>query len=145
MILIDANLLLYAVHEEVPQHDLARSWLERSLNELARVAMPWPSLMAFVRIGCNPRLFAEAPSITQAWEIVESWLDLDNVWVPHATPRHRQVLTSLLQDVDKPALVMDSHIAALAIEHGLVLCSSDGDFARFQRHGLRWNNPLVPD
>jgi len=72
---------------------------------------------------------------------VEEWLDCPPVWIPQPTERHREVLGSLLENqVGKANLVPDSHLAALAIEHGLTLCSLDGDFARFP--GLRWQNPL---
>jgi toxin-antitoxin system PIN domain toxin len=141
MILVDANLLLYATHEELPQHEAAKTWLEGTISQAPRVGLPWPSLLAYIRIGCNPRLFERPPSIEQAWQVVKGWLRQDNVWIPEPTPRHQMVLEELLQAVDKTGLIMDAHLAALAIEHGLVLCSSDGDFARFA--DLRWENPLA--
>lgn len=141
MILVDANLLLYAVISDYPQHEAAHDWLDARLNGHARVALPWPSLLAFLRISTNPRLFAQPFRMVDAWRRVEAWLQLDNVWTPAATARHREVLGTLLTGAGgSPKLVSDAHLAALAIEHGLVLCSTDGDFARFGE--VRWENPI---
>lgn len=141
MILVDANLLLYAKIADYPQHELARAWLDDHLNRPARVALPWPSLLAFLRISTNARLFSQPLSIDDAWSQVQAWLSLPQVWIPAASDRHQELLGKLLSDRSVVGgLVMDAHLAALALEHGLVLCSSDGDFGRFS--GLQWKNPL---
>ncbi len=141
MILLDANLLVYAHVESFPQHARAREWLDEQINTTARVGLPWPSLLAFVRIISNPRIFDRPASVSAAWRQVESWLATDTVWVPLPTERHHQTLAPLMASAEGRAnLVPDAHLAALAIEHGLVLCSTDGDFARFE--GLDWRNPL---
>lgn len=141
MILVDANLLVYAHVASVPQHERAHAWLDARLNGSTQVALPWPSLLAFVRLISNPRVFARPLSVADAWKQAESWLKIPVVWVPGPTERHKDVLGSLLSGVGfRPNLVPDAHLAALAIEHGLSLCSADGDFARFA--GLRWENPL---
>ena len=103
--------------------------------------MPWESTLGFVRVVTNPRIFERPATITRAWRQVEAWLSCNNVWIPHASVEHNAVLGGLLRDLGGgPNLIPDAHLAALAIEHGLTLYSSDGDFARFQ--GLRWSNPL---
>ena len=141
MILVDANLLIYAYVPELPQHEAARTWLEEQLNTAPRVGLPWPSLLAFVRLVTNPRIFERPAPMAEAWARVEEWLHLPSVWIPLPTERHPEVLGELMRRaVDRSQLVPDAHLAALAIEHGLVLCSTDGDFARFP--GLRWQNPL---
>ena len=141
MILVDANLLVYAHVSSFPQHASARKWLDARINAAAPVGLPWPSLLAFVRIVSNPRIFDRPASVSAAWRQVESWLAAKSVWVPLPTERHLQVLGPLMASVEGRAnLVPDAHLAALAIEHGLVLCSTDGDFARFD--GLEWRNPL---
>lgn len=141
MILVDANLLVYAHVESFPQHANARDWLDRQINAPAPVGLPWPSLLAFVRLVSNPRIFDRPAPVSAAWRQVESWLAAEPVWVPLPTERHREVLSPLMANVGGRAnLVPDAHLAALAIEHGLVLCSADGDFARFD--GLEWRNPL---
>jgi len=142
LICVDANLLLYAHHTGFPRHSDARAWLDDRLNGADRVGLPWPSLLAFVRISVSPRVLERPLSVEDAWRQVEMWLEWDRVWVPLPTSRHRAVLGGLIQAAQsRPQLVMDAHLAALAVEHGLVLCSTDGDFARFP--GLRWMNPLV--
>jgi uncharacterized protein len=142
VILVDANLLLYAKVADYPQHPAARAWLEARLNEPGRVGLPWSSLLAFVRIRMNARVFPRPLGAAAAWRQVEEWLGLPQVWVPPATDRHAEILGELLRATNATsALVTDAHLAALAIEHGLTLCSTDGDFARFP--GLRWENPLA--
>jgi hypothetical protein len=142
VILVDANLLLYAHIADLPRHDAARKWLDGRLNGTAAVGLPWASLLGFVRIASNPRVFERPRTVAQAWRQVESWLDCSPVWVPHPTERHREVVGRLLAASGMRAdLVPDAHLAAMAIEHGLTLCSTDGDFARFP--GLRWENPLA--
>ena len=141
MILVDANLLIYSHVDSFAQHEKARTWLDARINAAAPVGLPWPSLLAFVRIVSNPRIFDRPASVSAAWRHVESWLAAKSVWIPLPTEKHQQTLTPLMQGAAGRAnLVPDAHLAALAIEHGLVLCSTDGDFARFE--GLEWLNPL---
>ena len=142
MILVDANLLVYAQVNSFVQHDAARAWLDARLNGSSPVGLPWHSLLAFLRIVTNPRVFQRPESMLDAWKQVEAWIDCDVTWIPEPTDRHREVLGSLLLGAGMQAnLVPDAHLAALAIEHGLILCSTDGDFGRFSN--LRWENPLV--
>src|SRR3972149_6593306 len=101
-----------------------------------------PALLAFVRLACNPAVVPAALRPAIAWQYVEEWLALDNVWIPEPGPRHATILGGffgLSQMTGR--LVPDAHLAALAVEHGLTLCSTDGDFAKFP--GLDWLNPLA--
>lgn len=141
MILIDANILIYAHVSSFPQHNLARDWLDQQLNASARVGLPWASLLAFLRLVTNPRVFENPESIRDAWEQVRTWLTSETAWIPQPTERHADLLGEFLAFPGVHGnLVPDAHLAALAVEHGLTLCSTDGDFARF--HGLRWLNPI---
>ena len=141
MILVDANLLLYAANAAAPEHEAARAWLDGRLNGTARVGLPWPSVLAFVRLASNPLVVRNPVAVTIAWAQVVDWLACDVVWVPTPTERHAAVLGALCAQPGMTSrLVPDAHLAALAIEHGLTLCSTDGDFARFA--GLTWQNPL---
>jgi len=141
VILIDTNLLLYASVDDFPQHARARSWLDERLNGVAPVGIPWPSLLGFLRIITNPRVFRRPAQIADAWRQVCTWLASERAWIPQPTERHRDILGELLGGSGVQAnLVHDAHLAALAIEHGLILCSTDGDFGRFGE--LRWENPL---
>ena len=140
MILVDANLLIYAHAADLPEHASAHEWLDRTLSGRTRVGLPWPSLLAFVRIVSNPRVFERPEPVAAAWEQIESWLAAPAAWIPVAGDAHRTLLAGLMPFVSTPALVPDAHLAALAIEHGLTLQTTDRDFARFD--GLRWANPL---
>ncbi|MFN7973733.1 MAG: TA system VapC family ribonuclease toxin [Acidobacteriota bacterium] len=140
MILVDANILVYARSRGMAAHAPARSWLDERLNGRARIGMPWPSLLGYVRIVTNPRILSRPESIGAAWRQVESWLDVAVVWIPQPGDRHREILATLMPLATQPDLVADAHLAAIAIEHGLTLASTDGDFARFP--GLSFRNPL---
>lgn len=142
MILVDANLLIYSRVSSFPQHEPARFWLDAQLNGTLKVGLPWASLLGFVRLVSNPRVFERPETILGAWEQAEEWLDCPTVWIPLPTENHRRTLASLLQAGSLRANhVPDAHLAALAIEHGLTLCSTDADFSRFA--GLAWENPLL--
>ena len=141
MILIDANLLIYAHVINFPQHAAATDWLNECLNASAPVGLPWPSLLGFLRIVTNPRIFERPESIKDAWKQIKEWLECPSAWIPQPAERHVEILEGLLIDLNITAiLVPDAHLAALAIEHGLILCSTDGDFGRFPN--LKWQNPI---
>ena len=141
MILIDANLLIYVYVNNLPQHFAAKGWLDECLNASAPVGLPWPSLLGFLRIVTNPRIFERPESIKDAWKQVKEWLECPSAWIPRPAERHVEILEGLIVDLNITAnLVPDAHLAALAIEHGLILCSADGDFGRFPN--LRWQNPI---
>lgn len=142
MILVDANVLIYARHSRFEQHDRSRVWLEDKLNGPTPVGLPWQSLTAFIRISTNARVFDNPLTTAQAWQQIEQWLSCETVWIPTPTDLHVRIFGDLLhQHAVTSRLVSDVHLAALAIEHGLTLCSSDGDFARF--HMLKWINPIA--
>lgn len=142
MTLVDANLLVYAHDAGAPEHVVAGPWFEGLLNGPARVGVPWPSLLAFVRLVSNPAIVRMPVKPADAWTRAMEWLARDNVWIPAPGPQHVELLTRLLAEPGITSrMVPDAHLAALAIEHGLRLCSTDGDFARFS--GLRLENPLA--
>jgi toxin-antitoxin system PIN domain toxin len=142
MILVDANLLVYAANQSAPEHEAARTWLDDRLSGAARVGLPWSSLLAFVRIVSNPAILRRPVTPGQAWQQVEDWLSCEAAWIPLPGTRHMEFLRQLLDSSFMTSrLVPDAHLAALAIEYGLTLNSTDGDFARFP--GLKWENPLA--
>ena len=141
MILVDANLLLYAKLADTPQHPAAHRWLDAQLNGASRVGLPWESLTAFLRISTNPRIFPNPMPIAIAWRQVQEWVDLPTVWIPIAGESHAQLLGKLLHETSASANhVPDAHLAALAMGHGATLCSADADFRRYR--GLKLLNPL---
>ncbi len=140
--LVDANLLLYAVDAASPWHARASAWLAQALNGERRIGIPWESLTAFVRIATHPRASDRPLSADQAWSFVDDWLAAAPVWIPTPTDRHGEVLGTLVRKYQVTGnLIPDAHLAALAIEHGLEICSADTDFARFAE--VRWRNPVA--
>lgn len=139
--IVDANVLLYARNVDDPRHDAARSWLESALNGSTRVGLPWPSLGAFLRIVTNPRAFPDPLEMGEAWDQVGAWLDAPRAWIPQPTPGYRHVLGRLVNSHQvRGPLVTDAQLAALAIDHGVALVSTDADFARFPE--VNWIDPL---
>ena len=142
MILIDANLLLHAYHPASPMHASSRGWLEKALTDAPVVGLAWQTIWAFVRIITNPRIFERPLSASEAVGIVASWLAQPNVTVLGPGERHWSILADLLQAAQCTGpLVADATLAAIAIEHGADLQTTDRDFARFQE--LKWLNPLA--
>jgi toxin-antitoxin system PIN domain toxin len=141
MILVDANILLYAEDQLSAQHERAREWWDLQLSGAAPVCLCWSVLCAFIRIGTNPRVFERPLTLKQALHRVQSWLDQPCTRLIYPTDRHWDVLQSLLTEAQASGnLVSDAHLAALAAQHGCTLMSTDGDFARFAQ--IKWRNPL---
>jgi toxin-antitoxin system PIN domain toxin len=141
MILIDANILLYAYDESAEQHERARSRLENQFSGRDPVALSWQSITAFLRVGTNPRAYTAPFTLREAAQIVFEWLNHPTVVVLTPTGRHWEIFHELLEEGQASGpLVMDAHLAALSIEHGAVLCTTDRDFSRFT--DLRTSNPL---
>lgn len=142
MMLCDANLLLYAYNRSAEQHAAAKQWLEAHIGGPALFAVAWMTIVAFIRICTNARAMRVPLSSIAACAIVREWLALPSVTILHPGEAHWEILAELIvrAKVQGP-LVSDAHLAALAIEHGATLYSTDHDFARFP--GLRWVDPLV--
>jgi len=141
--LVDANILLYAVDEASPFHERASHWVTERLNGDRRVALPWHSLVAFLRISTHERASARPLTPEQAARFVADWLEPEVAWIPREGPGHARILTDLITRYKLAGnIVSDAHLAALAIEHGLEVCSNDADFARFSE--IRWINPVAP-
>ena len=142
MILVDANILLYAQDTLSPQHEPARRWWDAQLSGSAPVCLCWIVMSAFIRIATNPRVFAHPLSLEQAVDRVQSWLDQPCTRVIRPTENHWVIFRQLLMASKAVAnLVTDARLAALAVEHGCELASTDSDFSRFS--GLKWKNPIA--
>ena len=142
MILVDANILLYAENSLHPHNRKARKWWDNQLSGSRSVCLCWTVLSAFIRIGTNPRVFESPLSLEQAVARVQSWLEQPCARIVRPTDRHWTVFQQMLSEGQAVAnLVTDAHLAALAIEHGCRLASTDSDFARFSK--LKWMNPLA--
>jgi uncharacterized protein len=145
LILVDANLLLYAYHPGGDRHGGARSWLEGALSSgVEPVRFAWLTLWAFLRISTNARVYEKPLLPGEAKDAVSSWLARSAAGILEPGERHWSILTELLSaNQVRGPLVMDAVLAALAIEHGATLHTTDRDFARFR--GLKWRNPLLEE
>lgn len=142
MILPDVNLLVHAYNAEAPNHAAAKAWWERTLTAGTAVFLPWAVLLGFVRLTTSPRVAPRPARVDLACAVVERWLARPGVSVLHPGDRHAEIVFGLLRGLGTGAnLTTDAHLAALALEFDLELCSTDADFARFP--GLRWRDPLA--
>ena len=142
MILIDANLLLYAYDPSSPHHEASRDWLETNFSRRELIGLAWSTILAFLRISTSPRPLEHPLSTLEAVAIVSEWLNRPVVTLLSPGERHWEILRGLLTHGQAQGpLVMDAHLAALAIEHGATLATTDKDFTRFP--GLRLLNPLL--
>jgi toxin-antitoxin system PIN domain toxin len=141
LIIVDANLLIYAYNRGSSQHTAARVWVEKLFSGSEPVGLPWQTISAFLRIMTNVRLPGERFTAQEAAEIVDRWLEQSNVQALAPGEQHWPLFRKMLLEGQAPGpLVSDAHLAALTIECGGVLHTTDRDFARFP--GLRWTNPL---
>lgn len=141
MILPDVNLLVYAVDETSSFHSAANSWLDHALSSTSAVGLCYPTLLGFIRLVTNRRVFSNPLSLEEAIVFVDEWLEQPNVTIVVPTPRHWPLVKDLLHSSGAAGnLTTDAHIAALALEHGYTVYSNDADFGRFQN--VRWVNPF---
>lgn len=139
-VLVDANLVLWAHHRQFSHHAPARDWWAATLSDVPVVGIPWPTVLAFLRISSHPKALERPLAIDDAYAVVESWLARDNVTLPVPTQRHAALLGRMLREGRATANhTSDAHLAALAVEWGLELVSADRDFARYP--ALRWRDP----
>jgi toxin-antitoxin system PIN domain toxin len=141
MKLVDLNLLIYAVNRDAPHHDAARRWWESCLSGREPIALAWVVILGFLRITTSERIMVKPLTSEEAIGSVDSWLNRPNVRVLSPTERHWDIFRRIISPLGSAGnLTTDAHLAALAIEHGATLCSTDVDFSRFQM--LQWTNPL---
>ena len=142
MILVDVNVLLYAYHPRASQHESCRSWLQRALAGEQPVALCWIVVLAFLRLSSSPRVFDVPLTVAEAAGIVSGWLSRPQVVLLEPGERHWDILQNVMIDAQVSGpLVTDAEIAALALEHGCAVCTTDRDFRRFD--GLRLIDPLA--
>jgi uncharacterized protein len=141
-LLVDVQLLLYAVFESYQEHSISLAWFESILNNSSiLIGLPLNSLLGFVRIAT-----ARVPApitMSEALGQAEVWIAQPNVFVPQPAQDHFSRVANFIRQVNgNHELVADAHLAALAIEHSAIMCTHDSDFARFT--GLRLFDPLQP-
>lgn len=144
MILVDANILLYAYVPSSKHHETARDWLETTFSKPEPVGLSWVTILAFLRISTNPRILQRPFSVGEAVALVSAWLEAPAVAILEPGKRHWEILREMMTKGQAYGpLTTDAHLAALAIEHGATLATTDKDFTRFP--GLRILNPLLQD
>jgi toxin-antitoxin system PIN domain toxin len=143
MIVLDANLLLYAYASTSLHHDQAREWVAAIFSGEELVGLPWQTIHAFLRIATDTRISQDRFSMPAVLAIVQQWIDLPHVRLLSPGEQHWTLLrTLLIHGQAKGPLTTDAQLAAITMEYGGVLHTTDRDFARFP--GLRWQNPLTP-
>jgi hypothetical protein len=142
MRVVDLNLLLYAVNRDAVHHRAARAWWEKALNGSETIGLPWIVLLGFLRLATNARVLPRPLSAEQVLAVVDGWLAQPVVRIPTPGEDHWHRLQALLAQAGTAGnLTTDAHLAALAMDHGAELCTTDADFGRFPH--LRWSNPLA--
>jgi toxin-antitoxin system PIN domain toxin len=142
MKIIDLNLLIYAINEDAPCHKKAKNWLEHALFDDEPVGIPWVAILGFLRITTNGRIMPSPLSPDVALEIVSDWLQQPFVRILSPSERHWDIFRQVVEPLGTAGnLTTDAHLAALALEYGGTLYSTDNDFSRFQF--LNWVNPLA--
>jgi hypothetical protein len=143
VILVDANLLIYAVDRDSPHHVPARRWLEKALSGSESLGIPWIVVLAFLRIMTHPGVMRKPLTAENALGYVDGWLRQPFVRLIGPGEKHWPILRNLLTASGTAGnLTSDAHLAALAIEHGGTIASADNDFRRFA--GVTHVNPLAP-
>jgi toxin-antitoxin system PIN domain toxin len=142
MMLVDVNIVVYAINKDAARHEKAREWWDEQLSGTRPVCLPWAVILGFIRIVTNPRILQKPLHVKEALDYVDSWLDQACVRTLDPTETHWSLVKSNLGKAGTGGnLTTDAHLAALAIEHGCELYSTDSDFSRFP--DLRWRNPLL--
>ena len=143
MKIVDVNVLIYAVNTDAPAHATIKRWWESAVADTEPVGLAWVVVLAFLRIITNPRVMPRPLAVEDAVSLLDEWFSLPGVVAVEPGERHWGILKELLADLGAAAnLTTDAHLAAIAIENGARLYSTDNDFSRFR--GLRWTNPALP-
>jgi toxin-antitoxin system PIN domain toxin len=141
-ILVDVNVLVHAVNRDAPRHERALSWWDDRLSDVEPVCLAWVTLLGFARITTNPRIVPKPLSLEAAGAYISSWLDQPCVRILEPLDGHWARVEGLLKAAGTAGtLTTDAHLAALALEHGCEICSTDADFRRFA--DIPWSNPLA--
>ena len=141
MKIVDINLLIYAINKDTPHHSKAKRWLEDCLSSDEPFGFAWIVILGFLRIVTNGRIMPTPLTPEVALDCVDDWLQQPPSLTIVPSHQHWLIFKELLMPLGTAAnLTSDAHLAALAIEHGARLYSTDNDFSRFK--SLRWTNPI---
>jgi toxin-antitoxin system PIN domain toxin len=139
--LIDLNVLLYVINEDAVHHDATLEWWRRAVSGDETIGLAWVVVLGFLRLATSAHVFPKPLEPATAARVVDQWIALENTSIVTETPDHWKTLRLLIEKAGTAGnLIMDAHLAALAMTHGAIIVSCDHDFARFK--GLRLENPL---
>jgi len=142
MKIVDINLLIYSINLDSPHHAQAKEWLEQALSADEQIGFAWIVILGFLRVVTNGKIMPHPLPPEAALELMDEWLKQPPASIIQPTGKHWNILNELLKPLGTAAnLTSDAHLAALAIDHGARLYSTDNDFSRFP--ALRWTNPLL--
>lgn len=140
MTILDANILLYAYDRSSVSHTRVIEWLETQFQAREAIGLPWISLWAFLRIATNPRINQSPLSLKEAFAVIHEIQQMPRAVIVQPGSQHAEILERLAIEAQaNGSRITDAVLAAIAIEHGAKLASTDRDFSRFQ--GLKWINP----
>jgi toxin-antitoxin system PIN domain toxin len=143
MVVLDANILVYAFNKEAQERDICVAWLEATTHQGVSIGLPWVSLLAFLRIVTNSKSIPKPATIKQASDFIASLLVNENYTIIEAGQESFSIFSKLCVQVSiTPKLFTDAYLASLALEQQATLVSADYDFARFVPLGLKWFNPV---
>jgi toxin-antitoxin system PIN domain toxin len=142
MLLLDVNVLVHAYREDAPRHAPVRAWLEGLVYSDSAFALSDLVLSGFLRVVTHPRIFTPPTPVERALEFAEALRSQPNCMVLSPGDRHWSIFTRLCREGDaRGNLVPDAYLAALAVESGSELVTTDRDFARFE--DLDWRAPPI--
>lgn len=142
MLIVDVNILIYVTQEDAIEHQRVLDWWTEAVDGPEPIGLPWTSLVGFLRVSTNKKIYPRPLTIQEATERVASWIEHHNTSLVAPSQNHwKHYKTTLLNSNASGNLVTDAHFAALAISRDATLVSCDTDFARFKN--LRWLNPLT--
>lgn len=142
MIVLDANILLYAYDSDSDMHAKARAWVEEVFSDASAVGLPWQTVAAFMRIVTNPRLSGKRFTADEVVAVVDEWINHPNVRLLGPGDNHWTFVRQMIVEGQaRGPLITDAQLAAITMEYGGVLHTTDRDFSRFP--SLRWENPIA--
>lgn len=142
MIILDANVLIYAHDIGTEQHLPTRAWLQRAFSDAESIRIPWTVVHAFLRVMTARRMARTPISISVAMDTVDEWFGSGAMSIIDPGPRYWTILRRISVEAQvSGAIFSDAHLAAIALEYDATLCTTDSDFARFP--SLRLTNPLA--
>ena len=142
MMLVDTNVMVYAHRRDAERHPEYRDWMRALINGPEPYAVADFAVLGMVRVVTDRRFYREvASTITDALAFADEIRNQPHAHVISPGPKFWSIFSNLCRQAEAGGkLVPDAYLAALALEHGCEVVTTDKDFRRFP--GLRWRHPL---